>query len=441
MSVEAILREVLERVKPSPREEERLRSVVKEVIAKLDASARAMCIEAHAIHVGSTARGTWLRGTKDLDIFLMFPPDAPADALELSGLALARTLSSVYEERYAEHPYVSTQYEGLDVDLVPCYNVPDAAHIISAVDRSPFHNRYVQSHINGLCDEVRLLKQFARGTGVYGSELKTQGFSGYLCELLIIKYGSFQEVVKQGATFRHGKVIDIQGHMDRSVEHPDPLIVIDPVDPARNVAAALSEQKFCEFIVACRSFMAAPSLDFFFPPAPQPMGREDLENLLACRGTLLMAIAFDAPDIVEDTLYPQLRKAEESVVRLLERYEFKVYRSGVWSNGKSAILLEMLVWQLPNVERHWGPPVQEREHCGKFKEKYPDAYIMGCKLAVDIRRRYMDAPTLVHGQIRSCGLGKQVALSIADGFELLYNEDLLSLGPGFGVYLRKFLSP
>ncbi|WP_269849417.1 hypothetical protein [Methanosarcina horonobensis] len=30
------------------------------------------------------------------------------------------------------------------------------------------------------------MKQFMRGGEVYGSELKTQGFSGYLTELLII---------------------------------------------------------------------------------------------------------------------------------------------------------------------------------------------------------------------------------------------------------------
>jgi tRNA nucleotidyltransferase (CCA-adding enzyme) len=439
--IEDILREVLARVKPTREEGERLRATVKEIIARLDATAKAKQIDAYAIHVGSTARDTWLRGTKDLDIFLMFPPDAPADVLENAGLELARTLSPEYEERYAEHPYVTTQYEGLDVDLVPCYNVEDPAHIISAVDRSPFHNRYVQSHINGLCDEVRLLKQFTRGAGVYGSELKTQGFSGYLCELLIIKYGSFLNVVKNGSIMRHGRVIDIEGHMDRTVEHPDPLIVIDPVDPRRNVAAALSEQKFCEFIEACRRFLNAPSLGLFFPPSLEPIDSGDLARLMSERGTLLVAVAFKTPDIVEDTLYPQLRKAEESVVRMLERNEFIVYRSGVWSGERSAIVLEMLVWQLPRVERHWGPPVHEKEHCEKFKEKYPNAYIMGCKLAVDISRKYTTAAALIEGQLTACGLGKQVAGSIAEGFVLLFNEDALGLGPGFAAYLPQLLHP
>ena len=30
-----------------------------------------------------------------------------------------------------------------------------------------------------------------QGIGVYGAEIKVGGFSGYLCELLVMKYGGF----------------------------------------------------------------------------------------------------------------------------------------------------------------------------------------------------------------------------------------------------------
>jgi len=389
--------------------------------------------------VGSTARDTWLKGKKDIDIFLMFPPETTREKLEEDGLRLARSVSDRTEERYAEHPYIMALYKGLDVDLVPCYHVKDAAHIQSAVDRSPFHNEYVLRHIDGLADEVRLLKQFTRGVGVYGSELRTQGFSGYLCELLVIEFGSFKGAVEHGAGFQKGRIIDVEGHMDKSVPHPDPLIVIDPVDPKRNVAAALSEQKFCEFVDACRRYLKAPSIDFFFPPQAGPMRKGALEGILASRGTRLMAVAFKTPDIVEDTLYTQLRKAEDSVLKLLERHEFKAYRSGVWSNDRSAIVLELLVWELPAIERHLGPPLDEREHCEKFIEKYPDAYIMGCRYVVDIPRRYDTAIELIKAQLKSCGLGKNLAPCIAAGFDILLDENTLELGPEFAVFLTQFL--
>jgi tRNA nucleotidyltransferase (CCA-adding enzyme) len=434
-----LYREVLERIKPSAAEEAHMRGVAREVIDKIDAEARGRGLDVYAIHVGSTARDTWLKGKKDIDIFLMFPPDTPLEKLKEDGLRLARGVSPRFEERYAEHPYITALYKGLDVDLVPCYHVKDAAHIQSAVDRSPFHNQYVLKHIDGLHDDVRLFKQFTRGVGVYGSELKTQGFSGYLCELLVLKYGSFTSAVEHGAGFRKGRVVDIEGHMDKSVEHADALIVIDPVDPKRNVAAALSPQKFCEFVDACRRFLKAPSIDFFFPPPAEPMRKGPLEGLLASRGTKLFAITFKAPDIVEDTLYPQLRKAEDSLAKLLERHEFKTYRTDIWSGDRSAIVLEMLVWELPAIERHLGPPLDEREHCEKFIEKYPDAYIMGCRYVVDIPRKYDTAVELINALLKSCGLGKHVCASIGQGFDILQNENVLELGPEFARFLTKFL--
>ncbi|HTX43134.1 MAG TPA: CCA tRNA nucleotidyltransferase [Methanocella sp.] len=434
-----LLDEVLARVKPSAEEERHMRAVAREVIDKVNSKARALGLDVYAIHVGSTARDTWLRGKKDIDIFLMFPPDTPRQELEEKGMMLARGVSPRFKERYAEHPYVTALYGGFEVDLVPAYRVSDPSKIQSAVDRSPFHNEYIVKHIDGLCDQVRLLKQFTMGVGVYGSELRTQGFSGYLCELLAIKYGSFMGVIGKGADFRPGMVIDIEGHIDEAVEHPDPLVVIDPVDPKRNVASALSEQKFCEFIDACRRFLKNPSPCFFFPPPVPPIKKSALERLLSKRGTLLVAVAFRAPDIVEDTLYPQLRKTEGSLARLLERHEFKIYRSDVWSNDRSAIVLEMLVWELPAIERHMGPPVQEREHCDKFKDKYPEAYVTGCRYAVDVPRRYKTAVELIHDQLQSCGLGKHVAVSVLEGFDILLDADVLGLGPEFASFLARFL--
>ncbi len=438
--VAGIAQDVLRRVKPSAKDADHLHAIAKDIIARIDARAAEMGLDVHAIHVGSTARDTWLKGRKDIDIFLMFPPDTPREKLEESGLALAKSLSDDCEERYAEHPYIKAHYQGVDVDLVPCYRVPDPAHIQSAVDRSPFHNAFVLSRIDGLADEARLLKQFMHGTGVYGSELKTQGFSGYLCELLTIRYGSFMETVRAGANFRKGMVIDIVGHQDKSVKHPEPLIVIDPVDPRRNVAAALSEQKLYEFIEACRRFLQSPSVGFFFPPATEPMDEAELLGVLSRRGTLLVAVAFRSPDIVEDTLYPQLRKAAESVASLLERHEFKVFDRDVWSDaGWSALVFELLVWKLPDIERHLGPPLEQREHAARFKEKYPGAYVDGGRYSVNLPRQHTEAIGLIDVKLKDCALGKNVATSIRQEYVLLTGGSLLSLGPDMGHFLRCFL--
>lgn len=438
--IEDVLRGVLEKIRPSAAEADHLKATALEIISRVDGEAARLGFDVHAIHVGSTARNTWLRGKRDIDIFLMFPPATSREKLELEGLLLARSVSDEYEEQYAEHPYISAVYKNYDVDLVPCYNVEDSSKIQSAVDRSPFHNQYVLSHINGLTDEARLLKQFLHGAGVYGSELKTQGFSGYLSELLIIRYGSFLNVVREGANFHRGIVIDIEGRGDRTVEHPEPLVVIDPVDPRRNVAAALSEQKLYEFVDKCREFLRSPSAEAFFPAPVEPLDEPELLEIMEERGTLLLTITFLAPDIVEDTLYPQLRKAEESVTRLLEQHEFKVFGSDVWANDKRcAIVLELLVWSLPGVERHLGPPLEQREHADRFREKYPGAYVAGFRYAVDLPRKQPEAVGLIRAKLTSCALGKQVAESVRKDFIVLSGPAALSVGEGIGQVLRKLL--
>ena len=150
--------------------------------------------------MGSAARSTWLAQDHDLDIFLGVTPDGDLAA----ALEVARLVAVDYEEKYAEHPYVHAWVDGFDVDLVPCYLVEDASCLKSAVDRTPFHTKYVSQRIAGREDDVLLLKQFMKGIDVYGSELKVGGFSGYLAELLVLCYGSFSGVLQAASLWRPG---------------------------------------------------------------------------------------------------------------------------------------------------------------------------------------------------------------------------------------------
>ena len=179
---------MLSRVRPGPAERARLIETSNAIISRIDGLAKERKISLRAMLVGSAARSTWLAQDHDLDIFLGVPPDGDLAA----ALEVARSVAPDHEEKYAEHPYVHAWVDGFDVDLVPCYLVEDASCLKSAVDRTPFHTRYVSQRIAGREDDVLLLKQFMKGIDVYGSELKVGGFSGYLAELLVLYYGSFR---------------------------------------------------------------------------------------------------------------------------------------------------------------------------------------------------------------------------------------------------------
>ncbi|MHC1611400.1 MAG: CCA tRNA nucleotidyltransferase [Candidatus Methanospirareceae archaeon] len=446
--IKRICEEVIERIRPDEGERRRVKAVTESIIARINEKALEMGIEAHAISVGSTARNTWLRGEADIDIFIIFPADLSEEDLKEKGLALAKSISDRYEERYAAHPYIHAYFYDTDksveyeVDLVPCFAVRDASSLKSAVDRTPFHNEYVVKRIAGLEDEVLLLKQFMKSLDIYGSEQRRRGFTGYLCELLILYYSSFVELLRRASRWQYGERIDIEGR--GTYRGADPLIVIDPVDPRRNVAAAVSEFSFCRLIDAARDFLAHPSLNFFLPRKEEAMTEAEFMNLVKERGTEFVLVLFDAPDVVEDILFPQLRKAEASVRDLIERNGFKVYRSEVGVEGKKAFLLfELLVWRLPRIKKHVGPPVTSRYHSERFKSKYKPSHhrlrIEMGRYVVEVERKYTDVVSLLKNELKSCSLGRQVGESIGRRYEVLRHDEIqLQFSEGLGKFFRGY---
>ncbi len=437
---------VLARIKPRESEKKRLKALAKSIINRIDALGKEEGMDINAILVGSSARGTWLSGEHDLDIFIMFPQDASREYLEEKGLYIARKTAreaQSSEERYAEHPYINAVFDGFEVDLVPAFGVASTAEMKSAVDRTPFHNSYVLSRISGLEDEVLLLKQFMKGCGVYGSELKTHGFSGYLVELLVVQYGSFMKVLESSCIWKPGTAIDIEKH--GSAAHNDPFVVVDPTDPARNVAASLSLDNFCMLIDKACEFLKNPDESYFIIKVPEPLGDADFEDIMASRGTSLIAIEFIAPDVVEDVLFPQLHKMEDSVREMLERYDFRVYNSGVWADEKVLLLYELESAKLPSLRKHEGPQVWLGEHAVAFKSKYKGSnafssvYIRNGKYLVEIQRKYTHAKKLLESELTKCGLGKHVALSIKKGYDVLENDRILDVRDNeFRKFLQKF---
>ena len=434
---------VLERIRPKEKEHRHTWAVATGILSAIREDGRAK-----GMVVGSVARDTWLSGEKDLDIFLLLPPSLTREELEEIGLDIARGIARRFtakvQEKYAEHPYVNATIDGLDVDLVPCYEVVSAAAIQSAVDRTPFHTRYISDRIAPLRDDVLLVKQFAKACGVYGSDQMTEGFSGYLCELLILHYGGFAALVGAAAAWRPGTCIDLEGHACKAFE--EPLRVIDPVDPARNVAAALSCTRMFEFVEYSRGYLEDPSPDFFFPPGRSSTGREGFVRALARRGTVLHALTFPTPPLIPDIVVPQLRRSLSSVRGLLARNGFPVLQDDcAMGEDRCILLLELLVDRLPPVARHTGPPLWDRANAAKFAGKYWDAplsgpFILDGRYHVDLPRRFTSAAELLRSpEVLAVGLGKHVKQSMEKGWELHEGPEIWQ--EEFAEFLSRFIEP
>ncbi|WP_251342233.1 CCA tRNA nucleotidyltransferase [Haloplanus halophilus] len=443
---EGVLARVADRVTPDSAERERLRAAVDDLTDRVRDAAADLPVETRVVQVGSTARGTWLADDRDIDLFVCFPPDLDRAELERYGLAVGRAALPDGREEYAEHPYVTGEVRGFDVDLVPCYDVADAAAIQSAVDRTPFHDAYLRERLDDdLTRDVRLFKAFLTGIGAYGSDLRTRGFSGYLSELLVLEYGGFVPLVRAAADWHPPVRLDPEDHGTATFD--DPLVVIDPTDPERNVAAVCSSENVARLQHYARDLLSDPREDPFVPSEPAPVDPADVRAHLDRRGTTPVAVVFETPDLVDDQLYPQLRKSLGGIAGELDRRGFAPVRSATFAAGRAVLLVELAVDELPSVQRHGGPPVHVREHATGFYEAYADAdvygpFLDGDRYVVERDREFTTPRALLGGDaIFDVALGAHVETALAEGYDLLVDDAVADLADEFGVELARYFAP
>jgi len=428
MDYEAILKDI----KPTTDEKKHIDSVSSSIMNFLQSACDSEGIDAKVTLVGSVAKNTALKGKSDIDIFIAFPLDTDKKYLKEKGLELAHKccdeFNSTPEHHFASHPYVTTDIEGCEVDIVPCYAIERGDQLKSAVDRTILHTRFVKDNLSkSQEDEVLLLKRFMAMTGTYGSEFKVGGFAGYLCELLVIYYGSFEDTLKAAINWKFGHEIDIKEY-GTSNNFKDPLVVIDPTDKNRNVGAALRLDKMAEFIQSSRNYIFSDNKKDYFYPLDKNLNKEDILNEFEKRNSDLIAIKFNIPDIPLDTLHPQLRKTCQALERKLNSEEFNVFKADYWSDELTdcIILLEMASSRLNNVKVNVGPKVFITRACENFVDKYGRAncYIKDDFLVHTQKREFCNACDLIEhifteDHIGLIKVGKNLKNNIIDTYEFI----------------------
>ena len=447
LTLEAVCAEVAKKVTPSDEERKRILDLAERLKDKVMAATEEEGIKARVRVEGSVSKDTWLREEPDIDIFVCVPTTIPREKFGTRCLKIARKATEGFKqvERFAEHPYLESKVDGTIVNIVPCYQVEQGGWI-SATDRTPFHTDYIKARLNeDVCTEIRLLKQFMKGVGVYGAEIKIGGFSGYLCELLVLDCDSFVQVLESFADWKGRRIIDYEAFYEgkeKDVEtiFEEPLVVVDPVDKGRNVAAAVRHERLNEFVVAAREFLKNPNRMFFYPSEIVAISTQELVNALETRGSKIIFVKFGKVDTVPDVLWGQLYKSQRSLNKMLQRHDFNIIRDSVWGDEENlnVFIFEIEKRSLPLTKRHWGPPIRKREQCEKFLQKHSGAphTISGPRVergrwVVEIKREHRDAVDLLTEKLRDggrrIGVADLVAQAISRGFKVVVNEEILEL--------------
>jgi tRNA nucleotidyltransferase (CCA-adding enzyme) len=366
--------EVLLTIKPSLKELKAELEFSRALVKYIKKKAPPRC---DVVLTGSVAKRTFLRDRRDLDIFVLFDRSIPKKELEPSvKKIMASAFPSLgYQLSYAEHPYVRFHHEGRRIDLVPAYRITRSSQRISAVDRSVLHTKFILRSLKvAQRDEVLLLKQFLKASSLYGAEIKVGGFSGYLCELLVIKYQSFQKLIKAAAKWKPPLFIDIKKYykgkkeVEKATAQFGHFTVIDPTDSKRNVAAAVSHANFLRFIKLCRRFIKKPSKDFFLR-TPETFEQKTSK---AAKRYSVFVITMPRPAIVDDVLWGQLQKLMRQLKGNLADFNPKsVFADDSRHLVRIAMALEKD--RLPPTLTVEGPPLSMKKHVAGFKKAHKGA--------------------------------------------------------------------
>lgn len=347
--------EILKRVKPSESEEREIGKKVKKFVDKLNSKLE----NAKAIVGGSFAKGTWLKGNHDIDVFVLFEDDK--DSSDILEKALTKCFGKVVRVHGSRDYFNLVKYD-LNFEVVPVFRIEKSKEAKNITDVSHLHVRWVRSKLTPeLADDVRIAKQFFKAQGVYGAETYIKGFSGYVVEILTINYGSFEKLMKAGSKLKVGEWINVEDiKVKLNKDKLSPLVVVDPVQDERNTAAALSLEKFNKFVGSCRAYLQKPNLSLF---EIKKINEKDLRN----RDLVIKAWPLEGTnDVVGTKLFTAFERIKESLI--IEGY---VITNCGWNWNEQALYwFDVKSKELSKFKEHQGPPLDKKEHVESFKMKH-----------------------------------------------------------------------
>jgi tRNA nucleotidyltransferase (CCA-adding enzyme) len=378
--------------------------------------------------VGSYAKDTWLKDSVDIDIFVKIKPTVDSMRFEYIGKSIGFEALKDYNPylRYSQHPYVEAIVDGIRVNVVPCYDVA-IGNWKSAADRSPYHTLYMLDRLDhAKRREVRLLKRFMKVIGVYGAEIAVQGFSGYVCEVLVLIYGSFINTLARASRWREGEVIALdQANIYTKADDGDnsALIIIDPIDKHRNLGSAISYECVGRFILAARNFLAKPSIDYF----KYSKNSIDINKLKASPyANNILIIEFAYKKRSDDIIWGQLKSSTNSIVKQLSMNNFNVLRYKCYLlNDKAYIILLLDSLSIPPFSIKHGPSVFDANNAYRFIAKNKDSLLwLDNKGRVNaiMHRRFTYAKDMVSYILKeglySSGISKGLIEDLKQGFNI-----------------------
>ncbi len=386
-----ILQEILKEIKPTEKPEE-----VEKTIKKINQELKQKGISAKAVVGGSFAKNTHLKNKYDVDIFVMF-------SLRYVSKDLSKLLEAVLKrfkpkKVHGSRDYYKIKGKKLAFEIVPVLHIKKAEDARNVTDFSPKHVEWVKKNAGELHDEIRLAKKFCQAQKVYGAESYIKGFSGHVIDILIIYYKGFIPLLRASLKWKPRQVIDFydiyKGDALNKMNYSkiqSPLIVVDPVQPDRNAASALSSEKLRMLKAEAEQFLKNPSKEYFKDR------KIDIKSLKK-KEALIIEIAPKTGKT--DIIGSKILKVFEAVKK--ELAEFRVIDAGwEWDKKRKAVLWFLLGEnELPAEKIRRGPLLNQKDNAHKFREKHKTTFVKNGRIYAKAKRRFIKPGPLLRTLFR-----------------------------------------
>ncbi|MFP4117480.1 MAG: nucleotidyltransferase domain-containing protein [Candidatus Woesearchaeota archaeon] len=377
-------------------------------------------IKADVFHGGSSAKGTFLKGKFDVDLFVRFDLDKYAkfsSALsDILHLAVERATSNRFERVHGSRDYfqyrLSWKYP-INFEIVPVLKVTGSSQARNVTDCSPLHVLWLKSKFaedKDIVKESVAMKLFLKAIGCYGAESYIRGFSGHVVDILISHYGSFEALVKASPEWENHHVIDVEHHF-RDKDHVlkslneskiSPLIVIDPIQPDRNAAAALSKKKFDLFKDKAREFISHPSYSFFVQ-SRFSLARLKRDDVPHCEKIILRITPKKAK---KDVVGSKIMKFYNLLLSRLKKNGFDIFDSGwAWPSSNAYVWIYITKNSISYIKKNpeiirSGPPKDKSADIERFKKKHHSLFWHDGKIYARVARKDTDYMQIIHKTIK-----------------------------------------
>lgn len=333
---------------------------------------------------GSYEKNTWLSKSRDIDIFVRF--DYKKFVNEDISSKLKEILLSKFKDVEIVHgsrDYYHILFGDILFEIVPVLNIKKLSDAKNIMDVSPFHVEYVKKKLNSkMCDEVRKLKLLCKANNIYGAESYVRGFSGYVLEVLISHYKNINKLMKEASKWSEKIVIDPAKHYKSkqalvllNQSKISSLILIDPVQKDRNIAAALSKENFLKFVDIAKQYDGS---ERFF--VKKEVDVKDLSDHVVVKVEPLKG--------KQDIVYSKLFVLFERVRSEMIFNDFPVYDFG-WKFDD-----EIYFWfkseKIEKTKKHYGPSTDMKNFVKDFKKKHKNAKVEAGRVYAVVRREFSD---------------------------------------------------